>query len=164
MAPSFDLSHLDPENLTKFIDGTTSADGTSEGVQGVIDALVELQTDLDDASVDGDEVMSMLTLSNALATPGSPFGKGSLQIGLLNKEGPLAGGVLLTFVKGAAGSIHPVETAQEQLFRDIQSNLRDTIAEMKKAQLDSLAKVEAETFLNDLHNVEDDLTTRPATA
>ncbi|MER5276852.1 type VII secretion system-associated protein [Streptomyces sp. NPDC002809] len=161
MATSFDLSHLDPENLQKFIDGK-GGDGTTEGVQGVIDALVELQTDLDGGSADG-PVMSMKTLSDALGTPSAPFGAGGLQIGLLAQQsGALAGGVLLTFVKGAATSLHPVESSQEQLFRDIRLNLGTTIAEMKKAQQDSLDQVDGATFLNDLHNVEDDLTTRPS--
>ncbi|MFD6529592.1 type VII secretion system-associated protein [Streptomyces sp. NPDC060184] len=140
-----DLSHLDLDSLQRFVD---------TDVQEFIDLLTDLEKD----SPYG--ISSLKFLSAQMASPGVGLSSHVLKLGkLVEKDAsPLSAAPLLTYLTGAAESQAEVISNQLKLFTDIQKNMRTVLATMKKNQADSLEDIKSQEFLNDLGDVDGDLT------
>ncbi|MFG2409055.1 type VII secretion system-associated protein [Streptomyces brevispora] len=142
------LSHLDAATLQKFID---------TDVQAFIDLLKALE---EDSGTGESRVSAMRYLSGQMSNLELGLSSHVLQLGKLGSKDatPMSASPLVAYLKGASESQASVIKNQLMLFEDIKSNMKTVLEKMKKNQADSLEDIKSQEFLNDLRNVDGDLT------
>ncbi|MGW1108807.1 type VII secretion system-associated protein [Streptomyces sp. NPDC002540] len=134
-----DLTHLDAKGLQTFVD---------HDVTDFIEALKRIRKD----APNGKALRSAL-----LGYDSSDHDVGLnkfLTIGGLNAESEPNGKTLITAVTSAAKGIDDVFSAQQALFRNIDSDLRETIKKLLKTQGESLAGISQEKLLDIFSDVD----------
>ncbi|MFF0742974.1 type VII secretion system-associated protein [Streptomyces sp. NPDC004111] len=149
MAPDpTDLSHLDTDTLTKFV---------NTDVQGFLTLIGALKKD-----TDGHAVAAMQYLATQFGSTSVGYVSSVLKLGRLGATGdkatgPLSAAPFLAYLAKSAKELSAVEDNQEKLFTDIRDGLNTVLTDMKKQQQKSLEDIESQKFLNDLRNVDGDL-------
>ncbi|MEV6170819.1 type VII secretion system-associated protein [Streptomyces sp. NPDC051954] len=115
-----------------------------------------------DSSGDGPTVPKIADLGgNSRPVYVSPGGAWPLTMGLLEDEE--GGGYLQDQVKSLANTLGGFIEDQQLLFDDIESNMRETLRTLLKAEEDNLSKIDGQKLLNVFEDVVDDVADSSAT-
>jgi hypothetical protein len=132
------------------------------GLQDFVDhQIVPFQNSLDKiANTDTEEGVSVnsLTGEGVISDSEKPiFGaQHPLSIGLLATDSASGGDKIVESINGVAKSIASVYTLQTKLFRDLHTNLNNTITKLMNGQHDTLVKIDGKIFLDGLGTVPGD--------
>ncbi|MDQ0765440.1 type VII secretion system-associated protein [Streptomyces canus] len=134
-----DLTHLDANGLQTFVDND---------VADFIDALKRIREDDSD-------VKSVHSAVAGYDSSDDEVGRNKfLVIGGLNTDAEPQGKALIDAVTSAAKGIDEFFSAQQSLFKNIDSDLRETIKTLLKTQQESLAGIKAQELLDVFSNLD----------
>jgi hypothetical protein len=132
------------------------------GLQDFVDhQIAPFQTSLDKiANTDTEEGVSINSLTGEGVTSDTEkpifSAQHPLSIGLLAADSASGGDKLVKAINGVAESIASVYTLQTKLFRDLHTNLNNTITKLMDGQHDTLVKIDGKIFLDGLGTVPGD--------
>jgi hypothetical protein len=137
-----DLTHLDSPGLQAFVDGDLA------------DFITELEKIRKDDPAGAQALKSLLDGRN---TPGTLQENPFLAIGLMAGGDDVHGATLISKIKDMAQSVDDIFGAQKTLFKDIDSDLRETIRTLLKTQGSNLTSINGEKLLDIFSDVDSDL-------
>ncbi|MET8635066.1 type VII secretion system-associated protein [Streptomyces sp. NPDC004096] len=137
-----DLTHLDSRGLQAFLDGD---------VADFVTALEQIRKD------DPAGAQALKSLLDGRNTPDTLQENPFLAIGLMAGTDDVHGASLISKVKDEAQSVDDIFAAQRTLFKDIDSDVRETIRTLLKTQGSSLTSIDGEKLLDIFSDVDSDL-------
>ncbi|MFD3944801.1 type VII secretion system-associated protein [Streptomyces sp. NPDC058579] len=138
-----DLTHLDSATLRTFADQDLAA---------FLTALAAIRKDSQ-----GTEIRALKSILDGRTYPNTLQQNPVLGIGLMAADDAVHGLSLIANVRKAAESVDNVFADQEDLFEDIDRNLRETLRTLLNTQGSSLMSIDAAEFLDVFADVDDSL-------
>ncbi|MFB7054891.1 type VII secretion system-associated protein [Streptomyces vinaceus] len=138
-----DFTHLDSASLTAFAD---------HDLASFISALTAIRKD-----AEGSGIQALKSILDGRTTPETLQQNSVLAIGLMAGGDQVHGQSLIAAIKAAAESVDTVLGDQQDLFKDIDRDLRDTIRTLLATQGSSLNSISAADFLDAFADVDQGL-------